>query len=30
MIRAGFALNLMGIIVVTLLTYALLGTVFSM
>jgi len=30
MIRAGFALNIMGIVVVTLITYALLGTVFSM
>ena len=30
MIRAGFALNLMGIVVVTLLSYLLLGVVFSM
>ena len=30
MIRAGFALNIMGIVVVTLITYALLGAVFSM
>jgi sodium-dependent dicarboxylate transporter 2/3/5 len=30
MIRAGFALNIMGIVVVTLITYALLGTAFSL
>jgi sodium-dependent dicarboxylate transporter 2/3/5 len=30
MIRAGFALNLMGIVVVTLISYVLLGVVFSM
>ncbi|MDX5327994.1 MAG: anion permease, partial [Marinobacter sp.] len=30
MIRAGFALNIMGIIVVTLLSYLLLGIVFTL
>ena len=30
MIKAGFALNLMGIVVVTLITYGLLGLVFSL
>ena len=30
MIKAGFALNLMGIVVVTLITYGLLGLVFTL